>query len=483
MKYFLFDTFRHLHYTAFMNEKYRERLRVIPSIDKILSKKELEPFLQRFPRKFVKKCCNDLLKEIRGKIMAKRRKAFSLKSFISNLESVITKRSLSIRKVINATGIILNTNLGRAPLSEKIVDIIKPILTGYSNLEYDLEKGERGKRFHHLTGLLKELTGAEDAFVVNNNAGAVLLCLDTFAKGEEVIVSRGQLVEIGDSYRLPEILKASGAKLVEVGTTNRTYIDDFRRAITPDTRVLLLSHRSNFKIIGFTNDPSIEEVVLLGKAKGLITMMDLGSGLLVNMEAAGFKNDPTVKEVVKRKIDIVSFSGDKLLGGPQAGIILGRKELVTMLKSNPLSRALRIDKFTISALEAILRIYLYSDDPTEDIPTLSMAFLTEDVVKKSALVLRRAINTVTKRRINVGVEKGFSEMGGGSMPGESIPTYLITLRHKRINETKLLKLLRENTPPIIARVEKDSVVLDMRTIYPDEIKDVKEAIRMICERY
>lgn len=465
-----------------MNNRDKERLRRIPSIDKILSKKEIKHYLQKLPRKFVRECCNKLLNEVREEIHRKSRRGFSLANFIKDLDATLTKESFSIRKVINATGIILNTNLGRAPLPENLIDIIKPILTGYSNLEYDIEKGGRGKRYDHLTGLLKELTGAEDALVVNNNAGAVLLCLGTFAKGKEVIVSRGQLVEIGGSFRLHEILKTSGAKLVEVGTTNRTYIDDFRRAITADTRMLLLSHRSNFRMVGFTNDPSIEDVVLLGKAKGLITMMDLGSGLLISMEKAGFENEPTVKEIVKKRMDIVSFSGDKLLGGPQAGIILGNKELVAMMKSSPLSRALRIDKFTISALEAILRIYLYSDNPVKELPGLTMAFLTEDVIKRRALELKRGIKSAAKQKLNVEIEKGFSAMGGGSMPGELIPTYLVTLKHKRLKETKLLRLLRENIPPIIARIEKDRVVMDPRTIHPSEMKDIKKAIQSICEK-
>ncbi len=466
-----------------MNERNKKELRKIPSIDKLLTKKEIKLFLQRFPRKFVKACCNKLLKEARERIIKTERKRFVLNSFIHDLGAVLEKESLSIRKVINATGIILNTNLGRAPLPEKLIDIIKPILTGYSNLEYNLKEGKRGKRYDHLTGLLKDLTEAEDVIVVNNNAGAVLLCLDTFAKDKEVIVSRGQLVEIGGSFRLPDILKKSGAKLIEVGTTNRTYIEDFKRAITPVTRMLLLSHRSNFRIVGFTNDPSIEEIVFLGKSKGLITMMDLGSGLLVNMKTAGFENEPTVKEIVKKKIDIVSFSGDKLLGGPQAGIILGKKELLVILKNNPLLRALRIDKFTISALEAILRIYLYSDDPVKELPGLNMAFLMEDVIRKRAITLKKEIETVTKRKMDIEIEKGFSEMGGGSMPAEVMPTYLVAIKHKGLKEAKLLRLLRENIPPVIARIEKDRVVMDLRTIFPVEIKDVKGAIKKICERY
>jgi len=457
-------------------------LRKIPSLDTILNTKEFEKVIQGFPRKFVKETCTRLLDEFREEVRRKEKKAFSLEHFALILKERLSVKNRNIRKVINATGVILSTNLGRAPLSEKIVDSIRPILTGYSNLEYELENGRRGKRYDHLIGLLKDLTGAEDALVVNNNAGAVLLCLDAFAKGKEVIVSRGQLIEIGGSFRLPDVLKKSGATLVEVGTTNRTYIEDYRKAITEDTRMLLLIHRSNFKIVGFFADPTIEEIVSLGKEKGLITMMDLGSGLLIKLK--GFEDEPTIMEVLRRNIDIVSFSGDKLLGGPQAGIILGMNaSVIQKMKRNPLLRALRIDKFTISSLEAILRVYLYSDNPIEDIPALSMFYLTKKELKKRAFMLETEISKVIGEEIILQVKDGFSEMGGGSLPGELLPTYLVALKHKKIDESKLLKLLRVNIPPIIARIEKDWVVMDPRTIFPEEFKEIKQAVKNICEEY
>lgn len=458
----------------------KDELRKIPSIDKLLSRKKIKSFVKKYPRKLVKECCNILLKELRDDIRRGRRKKFILGEFADGMGKLLNSKSKNIKKVINATGIILNTNLGRAPLPPKLVHTISPVLTGYSNLEYDLQKGERGKRNDNLVDLLKDLTGVEDGFVVNNNAGAVLLCLATFGKGKEVIVSRGQLVEIGGSYRLPEILKASGAKLVEVGTTNRTSVDDFRSAITPETKILLLSHRSNFRIVGFTSDPSIEEIVLLGKEKGIMTMMDLGSGLLIDMEKAGLVGEPKVKDIVKKKVDIVSFSGDKLLGGPQAGIILGKKEFIKMVKKNPMSRALRIDKFTISALEQILRIYKYSDNPADEIPGMSMAYTSLDTIKKKAHSLKKSIRGVARDKIEVNIEKGFSEMGGGSLPGEHMPTYLVLLSHKELKDTELLVALRNEEPPVIARIKSGKVVLDPRTIFSSELGDIREAVKRIC---
>jgi len=457
-----------------------ERLRKIPSVDRILAKKKIQPFLKEYPRKFVKVRCNALLKKLRMDIRLKKRKVFVLKEFIVDLRNTLSKERTSMKKIINATGIILNTNLGRAPLPEHLVNFIQPILVGYSNLEYNLMQGVRGKRYDHLTGLLKDLTGAEDALVVNNNAGAVLLCLDEYARRKEVIVSRGQLIEIGGSYRLPDILKASGVKLVEVGTTNRTYIEDFKNAITSKTKMLLLSHRSNFRMVGFTKDPEVKEVVLLGKARGIVTMMDLGSGLLISMEGAGLKHEPTVQEMVKTELDIISFSGDKLLGGPQAGIILGRKSLVNALRKNPLSRALRVDKFTISALEYILRIYLFADNPVMEIPGLAMAFLKTSVIKKRAHSMKQSLQEAGKAKVRVTMAKGFSEVGGGTLPAEVLPTHLVMIVVEGLKTKKLLELLRSNIPPIIARIEHDRVVMDPRTIFPQEINEIQKAITRIC---
>jgi L-seryl-tRNA(Ser) seleniumtransferase len=465
-----------------MDEKKKDPLRTIPSLDAILSRKELKRYLKAYPRKYVKECCRVLLESRRADIRARRRSGFELRDFVEELEIILEQNRTSMKRVINATGIILNTNLGRAPLPEPLVEQVQTMLVRYSNLEYDLSKGSRGKRHEHLVEMLRELTGAEDAFVVNNNAGAVFLCLHDFAKSKEVIVSRGQLVEIGGSYRLPDILKASGAKLVEVGTTNRTYLSDFERAITNRTGLLLLSHRSNFRMVGFTSDPSVSEVVALGREKDIKTMMDLGSGLLVDLKVAGMKHEPKVQEMVGTGIDIVSFSGDKLLGGPQAGIILGKKDLIARLRRNPLSRALRIDKFTIAALEHILRIYRYSEDPFIEIPGLRMVFMKAQTIKKRAQELKRHIQQNCGAGALVSIDKGFSEVGGGSLPAEVLPTHLVMVSIVGLKPKRILELLRSNQPPIIARIEHERIVLDPRTIFFDEIEEIGKALGVICKK-
>jgi L-seryl-tRNA(Ser) seleniumtransferase len=460
-----------------------DRLRAIPSLDAILSERELKQYLKSHPRRYVKECSRMVLESFRADMRAGRRTGFAIGDFTASLGIMLEKSRRSMKKVINATGIILNTNLGRAPLPKALIDDIQPMLSGYSNLEYDLNKGVRGKRHEHLVEILRELTGAEDAFVVNNNAGAVFLCLHAFSKGKEVIVSRGQLVEIGGSYRLPDILKASGAKLVEVGTTNRTYLADFEKAITNRTGLLLLSHRSNFRMVGFISDPSVKEVVVLGREKKVKTMMDLGSGLVVDMAATGMKHEPRVQEMVRTGIDLVSFSGDKLLGGPQAGIILGKRDLIAKLRKNPLSRALRIDKFTIAALEYILRIYRYSEDPVNEIPGLRMAFMKTAAIKKRAQQLAGCIAQNCGAKAEVSIMKGFSEVGGGSLPAEVLPTHLVMVSISSVKPRKVLAFLRDLQPPIIARIEHDQIVLDPRTVFDEEMQDIGDAFGALCKQY
>ncbi len=455
--------------------------RIIPSLDRILSEEELKPYLASYPRKYVKTCCRKLLASLRGTMRKEKAESFDIKAFAASLGRLLEEDRASMKRVINATGIILNTNLGRAPLPEELIDGLRMMLSRYSNLEYDLRKGKRGKRHEHLVGIVRELTGAEDAFVVNNNAAAVFLCLHAFAKGKEVVVSRGQLVEIGGSYRLPDILKASGAKLVEVGTTNRTYLSDFEQAITKKTGMLLLSHRSNFRMVGFTSDPSVREVVALGREKGVKTMMDLGSGLIADLSGAGLRHEPTVQEMVATDIDLVSFSGDKLLGGPQAGIILGNKDLIARLRKNPLSRALRIDKFTIAALEHVLRVYLYAEDPVRVLPGLRMAFAKETEIKARAKRLQARILKGCGGAVEVLISKGFSEVGGGSLPAEVLPTHLVRIAINDLKPARVLALLRTHHPPVIARIEHDLVVMDPRTIFDDEIEIVGSALESICE--
>jgi L-seryl-tRNA(Ser) seleniumtransferase len=339
----------------------------------------------------------------------------------------------------------------------------------YSNLEFDLESGKRGSRYSLVEETLCELTGAEAAMVVNNNAAAVLLVLDTLAKGTEVIVSRGQLVEIGGSFRIPDVMAKSGADLIEVGATNRTHVRDYEQAVTERTSMLLRVHTSNFRIIGFTAEVSPEELVAIAKKHALVTMEDLGSGSLIDLSRYGLMREPTVQEVVKAGIDVVTFSGDKLLGGPQAGIIVGRKEVVDRIKKNPLTRALRIDKFTLASLEAILRYYYDTNSALENIPTLKMLTEKPAVLKKRAQKLFKRLHAKVSKVCNVELTSTYSRVGGGAMPECNLDSWAVVLQPVRISLSSLEKAFRQLPLPIIGRVEDEKFLLDARTIQEDEI--------------
>jgi L-seryl-tRNA(Ser) seleniumtransferase len=383
----------------------------------------------------------------------------------------------SLKPLINATGVVVHTNLGRSILAERALAQFRSLAGSYSNLEYDLQKGERGSRYSHVEGILKELTGAEAGTVVNNNAAAVLVALDTLGRGREVVVSRGQLVEIGGSFRIPEVMKRSGARMVEVGTTNKTHLRDYEEVIGPDTALLLRVHKSNYHLIGFTEDVDTIEMVTLAHRNNLPVMEDLGSGCFVNFSKYGLVKEPTVQEVLAQGVDLVTFSGDKLLGGPQAGIILGRKSLVEAIKKNQLSRALRIDKLTLLALQETLRIYRDESAAVKEIPTLQMILAPYDQLKIKARRLRRMIGKLDSPNFGLQVSEGTSKVGGGALPLLVIPTCLIALLPGRWSANTIEQRLRDFDPPIIARVEKDQVLLDVRTIQDDELKLVVQAIR------
>ncbi|MBI3914188.1 MAG: L-seryl-tRNA(Sec) selenium transferase, partial [Chloroflexi bacterium] len=368
----------------------------------------------------------------------------------------------SLVPVINATGVILHTNLGRAPLSEDTLNAMRLAAQGYSNLEYDLEKGERGSRHSHAEEILKRLTGAEAALVVNNNAAAVLLILSAFAKKREVIISRGQLVEIGGGFRVPDVMKQSGAKLVEVGTTNRTRTQDFANAITEKTALLLRVHRSNFRIVGFTEDASLQDLVALARERGVIVADDLGSGALLDTAAYGLAREPTPQESWQAGVALVSFSGDKLLGGPQAGIILGKKEEIERLKRFPLTRALRVDKVTLAGLHATLLHYL-KNEAAQKIPVWMMIAASRDDIGKRA---EQWAERLRARNFDCAVIDTQSTVGGGALPGETLPTRALALRVA--SPDKFAARLRENYPPIVARIEGDRIVFDPRTVSEKE---------------
>ena len=373
----------------------------------------------------------------------------------------------SLRPVINATGVVLHTNLGRAPLAKHAIERIAATATRYSNLEYDISIGQRGKRDTHTNRLLAELAGAEAAIVVNNNAAAVFLVLNTLAKDAEVIVSRGELIEIGDGFRIPEIMAASGAQLREVGATNRTRTADYQRAISDHTALLLRVHPSNFKIVGFTKRPELEELVALGRKKRIPVFEDLGSGCLTDLRAAGVA-EPVVRASLAAGADIVTFSGDKLLGGPQAGIIAGKKKLVERIRRNPLFRALRVDKLTIAALEATLNGYQCG--ALDEIPALRMIRMTAEEIERRARAFVDNFRAQLPREAILEIRNGFSVIGGGSTPEEKRPTKLITLRSERYSATQLEERLRKPATgtPVIARIEKNTLVIDLRTVFEEE---------------
>jgi len=376
----------------------------------------------------------------------------------------------NLRRVVNATGVVIHTNLGRSPLGEAALAQIMEVAAHYSTLEYDLARGARGSRHDHLEGVVKELTGAGGVLVVNNNAAAVLLALNTLAAGKEVVISRGQLVEIGGSFRLPEIMAASGAILREVGTTNKTYLKDFERAITSETAVLLKVHPSNFRIMGFTHEVTLAEMVDLGRRYGLKVVEDLGSGCLVDLSRYGLEREPTVQETLKAGADLVLFSGDKLLGGPQAGLILGNKEVVGALRNNPMTRALRPDKMTLAALEATLRLYLEEPRALAEIPTLRMLTRPVAELDRAARALARRVRRRFGDRLKVEVRESEGRAGGGALPQASLPSRALTLAVVPLAPQELEARLRQAGTPVIGRVEHGVVRLDVRTLLPgDEV--------------
>ena len=455
-----------------------ELLRQIPSVDELLSQPRLAELAKRVDRSLVVEVARTVLDDLRARITGQIATALlaeispvacdrsALEERITTLVEQILARSLL--PVINATGVILHTNLGRAPLPESVVEEFRRAATQYSNLEYDLEAGARGKRDVHTGELLTRLTGAEAAVVVNNCAAAVLVTLAALARGGEVIVSRGELIEIGDGFRIPEIMEQSGAVLREVGTTNRTRLADYENAINEKTRLLLRVHPSNFKVTGFTDKPSLDELVALGQRMQIPLVEDLGSGCLVNLAEQGI-SEPTVRQSAEAGVGIVTFSGDKLLGGPQAGIIIGKKDLIVRVRRHPLFRALRVDKLTVAALEATLGAYLRA--AWDEIPVMRMIRMTPQELK------RRAENFIRELRpelplgeVEIEVVDGASLAGGGSTPTQSLPTKVIRIASIRYSAAKLEQRLRRAPAGIsvIARVEDDRLILDLRTVFPEQ---------------
>jgi L-seryl-tRNA(Ser) seleniumtransferase len=446
-------------------------LRNLPSVN-ILAEK-LKEHDNKFPFNLCVEVARSVLEEVRKEVMADDSYRINEDEIIERALSLVKAKNLpSLRTVINGTGIILHTNLGRALLSKSAQQEVQNILKGYCNLEINLSTGKRGSRYSHLEDLLCKATGAEAALVVNNNAAAVFLILQALAKSKEVIVSRGQLVEIGGSFRVPEILEASGAKLIEVGTTNKTKVSDYEQAITENTAILLKVHTSNYRILGFTEEVSIEQLSELGQKYNIPVVEDIGSGFLIDLNNWGITDEPTVQQSVKGGADIVSFSGDKLLGGPQAGIIVGKKQYIDIIKKNPLNRALRIDKLTIAALEATLREYVLGENVLENIPTLNMLTVSKQVLKDKANKLAGLLKSKLGDLAEIEIVEDYSEAGGGSLPTTRLSTWVVKIKIVDFSLNVLTKKLRIGDPAIIGRVADEALFFDVRTIHEGDFNTI-----------
>ena len=454
----------------------RATLRRLPSVDQLLRSLGDRPEVAGIPRARLTEMVREALDDERRRLLTGATAPADVATLTARVVQAGRRSGVfSLRPVINAQGVVLHTNLGRALLSALALERVAAVGAAYSNLELDLASKERGSRYSHVEALLRRLTGAEDALVVNNNAAAVLLALETLAHGKEVIVSRGELIEIGGEFRIPDIMLRSGAVLREVGATNRTHLRDYVEAIGPNTGLLLKVHTSNYRVVGFTAEVSSRELTELGRARGIPVMEDLGSGSLVDLRPWGFPYEPTVPEVVASGVDLISFSGDKLLGGPQAGIVVGRREIVTRLKKNPWNRALRIDKFTIAALEATLYAY-EAGTAQQTIPTLRV--LTEpltDVRQRARKVLRRLAPAVRERLAPQLVED-HAEVGGGALPTVQLPTVGVAVGATPAAARTLDATLRIGDPPVIGRMVDDRLFLDCRTVLPTQIAMLAAAL-------
>lgn len=449
--------------------------RALPSVDRVLQELQSLREAAEWPHDLVVEAIRTVLEACRQEI-AGGGAAASLEAIVVQVVQRLQEwLQPTLRPVINASGVILHTNLGRAPLSAAALEAVRAVAAGYSNLEYGLEAGQRGSRHDHARALLCRLTGAEAALAVNNNAAAVLLALSALCQGKEVLVSRGQAVEIGGGFRVPEVLRQSGAHLVEVGTTNRTYLRDYEAAIGPETVALLRVHRSNFALVGFVHDVGLADLVELGRARGLFVLDDLGGGALLDTSVYGLAHEPTVQESVQAGADLVCFSGDKLLGGPQAGLIVGRAEHIARLERHPLARAVRLDKMVFAALEATLLHYLRGE-AVEEVPVWRMMAQPLEEVRRRARRWKRALaaSGVTQAR----VASGETAVGGGSLPGQTLLTWVVELVDVPAL-THVAAQLRSGDPPIVPRVESDRLLLDPRTVLPEQEKALLERVASV----
>ena len=456
-------------------------LRKIPKVDELI-----QDLSDEAPHRVKVIACRDVLESVRSYILSSRKpdpESVKHKTIKERIESrIISLLRPSLRPVVNATGVVIHTNLGRSLLPDEIFHNMFDVAGRYSNLEYNLEQGARGSRYSHVENLLTELTGAESALVVNNNAAAVLITLETLAKGREVIVSRGELVEIGGSFRIPDVMARSGAILKEVGTTNRTNIGDYESVIWEQTALLLKVHQSNFQMLGFTEAVSVSELAELGTRHGIPVFEDLGSGNFIDFSRYGMIHEPMVQEALAAGADLVSFSGDKLLGGPQAGIIVGKEVYIDRIKKNPLNRAVRIDKLTLAALEGVLRLYRDPERAVKAIPTLNMLSLSRDELKSRAKRLLRRLRALKIPDISIATVETVSRVGGGALPLQQLKSIAVSLCCQGtggLSAAKLETALRSHDPPVITRIEQDMVIMDMRTIQEGDYGIIAQAVASV----
>lgn len=461
-------------------------LRSLPGVDRLLELLKKDPYFEDIPRSVQVTSARKEIEILRSKILDSESMAPHEAVDEVTLLQWVKKRVASylrpnLRPVINATGVVVHTNLGRSLLSDEALENLQRIGGGYSNLEFDLASGQRGSRYSSVEKLICDISGAEAAMVVNNNAGAVLLSLETIASGKHVIVSRGELVEIGGSFRIPDVMAKSGAFLKEVGTTNRTHLRDYENAVDEDTGLLLKVHTSNYSVVGFTAGVSLEEMVALGARCNLPVMEDLGSGTFIDLSDHGLQKEPTVQESIAAGVDLVTFSGDKLLGGPQIGVIAGSKEMLDRIKQNPITRALRVDKLTLAAFESTMRLYHDETMALGKIPTLRMLSMSQELIQANARKLQSLLEDLNDKRLEVRSFDSSSKAGGGSLPLLELPSRCVGIRSKKMSVNRIEKWLRAYETPIIGRIEEDFFMMDVRTIQEGEPEVIVEAIQLLLD--
>ncbi len=460
----------------------RALLRTLPAIDRLLASSPLKELAESQPHIIMREAAQEVVDALRRQILDERAALpeLEIEAVAEQVASRVASMARpSLRRVINVTGTLLHTNLGRAPLCHEALQAVQEVARGYSNLEYDLQTGRRGKRFSHIEELICKLTGGEAATVVNNNAGAFMLALAALAGGHSAIVSRGELIEIGGSFRIPDIMAASGVKLVEVGTTNKTHLKDYASVINKETALILKVHTSNYRILGFTEAVSGEKLAELAHQQDIPVLEDLGSGLLMDLTPYGLPREPTVRDALKTGIDLVTFSGDKLLGGPQAGIIVGKRTVIDKLRQHPMARALRIDKLTLAALEATLRLYLDPQKALENIPTLQMLSISAEALKQRCEKLLPKLQELLGDSVDLNLCEASATVGGGALPLTELPGTAIALVPKQISLNELTTRLRHCEPAVVGRIQDDRFLIDPRTLNRDEEDLLLNALKEI----